>query len=179
MSNKINRELVLSDEINNSSIKSIIEQIIEINIEDDKNQKEIVGFERKPIKFFVNTNGGSIYSGLALIVVMNKSKTPIYTYCLGMCFSMGLPVFLNGIKRKASKYSTFMIHDAISYCYDKIKQIDEDLNESKRIRQIVIDIILEKTDITKKQIDEIIKKKENWYIDGNEAKKLKIVDEIL
>ena len=77
------RELLLSDSISQGSVKTIIENIFEIN-EDDREKEEIYkNWERKPIKLFINSYGGCVYDGLALIDVIKRSKTPVHTICVG------------------------------------------------------------------------------------------------
>ena len=88
------RDLLLSDRICQNSVKNIMEDIFEIN-EDDRRKEEIYkDWERKPIKLFINSYGGSVYDGLALIDVIKHSKTPVHTICVGSCMSMGFWIYL-------------------------------------------------------------------------------------
>ena len=83
----------------------IIQDIYEINEEDAKKQTV------EPIKLIINSSGGEIYSGLALIDVIDNSQTPIHTICHGSAMSMALMVYASGHRRIASKYATFMYHE--------------------------------------------------------------------
>ena len=72
------RTLLLSDRISQGSVKGIMDSILEINTDD--------------------SDGGSVYDGLALIDVIKNSKTPVHTICVGSCMSMALWIWLSGIK---------------------------------------------------------------------------------
>jgi ATP-dependent Clp protease protease subunit len=77
-------------DIETEIVNDIIHSIYEINEEDIKKQTA------DPIKLIINSAGGEIYSGLALIDVINTSLTPIHTICHGSAMSMGLIVFVAG-----------------------------------------------------------------------------------
>lgn len=76
------RKLLLSEEINAASVKAIIEKIMEINEDDDTKELDYRDWERKPIKLFINSFGGSVYDGLSLVDVIKQSKTTgTYDFC--------------------------------------------------------------------------------------------------
>ena len=79
----ISRIITLGD-IETEVVNDIIHSIYEINEEDIKKQTA------EPIKLIINSAGGEIYSGLALIDVISTSFTPIHTICHGSAMSMGL-----------------------------------------------------------------------------------------
>lgn len=112
-----NRHLYLYDEVKESTVKPLIEKIHEINFNDDKKDRETYGNGKrndKPIFLHINTPGGVVSQGLALIDTMNISKTPVHTVGTGMIASMGIPIFITGKKRMATEHAIFMFHD-ISY----------------------------------------------------------------
>ena len=69
------RKLLLSEDITSSSVKDIIKEIMEINHDDDEKEAEYKDWERKPIKLFINSFGGSVYDGLSLVDIIKQSKT--------------------------------------------------------------------------------------------------------
>lgn len=97
----LSRIITLGD-IETEIINDIIHSIYEINEEDVKKQTA------DPIKLIINSAGGEIYSGLALIDVINTSLTPIHTICHGSAMSMGLIVFVAGHHRTASPNASFI-----------------------------------------------------------------------
>ena len=113
------RDFLLSDRISQGAVKDIIKDIFEINFDDDEKEEIYKDWERKPIQLFINSYGGSVYDGLALIDVIKRSKTPVHTVCIGSCMSMALWVWLSGAKRFVGESTTLMFHDVPSVTLQK------------------------------------------------------------
>jgi ATP-dependent Clp protease protease subunit len=77
------RNIVLSSDITSSSVADIIESILDINTLDDEFEGDLQDYYREPIKLVVNSFGGSVYDGFALIAAIEHSKTPNHGYCYG------------------------------------------------------------------------------------------------
>lgn len=174
-----NRNLILGENVRQESVKTLIGNINAINTDDDLKQNEFNGFVREPINLIVNTYGGSIYDGLALMSAIELSKTPVHITCLGSAMSMGLPIVLSGHKRFAHRYSTFMYHQLSNAVWDKLEDVKQEVKEMERLEQLVDDIILKKTKITREQISKTKETRGEWYITSTEALELGIIDEIL
>lgn len=116
------RDLLLSDRISQGTVKDIIKDIFEINFDDDEKEEIYKDWERKPIQLFINSYGGSVYDGLALIDVIKRSKTPVHTVCIGSCMSMALWVWLSGAKRLVGESAKLMFHDVSLFAYDKTER---------------------------------------------------------
>jgi len=165
--------IYLTDDDGNNNIDEIIKSILEINEENE----EII--EPSPIKLYINSYGGDVYHFLGLIDVIIASKTPIHTYALGTVMSCALLVALVGHKRFAYKHSTFMYHQISLGDWDIAKNLEEDLIETKRLHKLIEEMVLNKTTITKEQIEDVHNHKRDWYISPGEALKYKIIDQIL
>lgn len=173
------RDLIISSDIDQTSVKTIIEQIIYINGYDDKQENEKKEYVRKPIRLIVDTYGGSVYSGFALIAAIEKSKTPVHTICLGKAMSMGFVIMLAGHKRFMHPLGTVMYHQIATGVWDKIEGIKQELEQVERLEKLGEGFILSHTKIRQKELDEVKKLKKEWYIGADEALKLGIIDEIL
>ena len=79
---RVYRNLVLSGEISEESAEKIIQHINDIN-EDDFGKDT-----RTPIQLKINSIGGSMYDGFAIIGAIDSSETPVYTYGYGAIMSM-------------------------------------------------------------------------------------------
>lgn len=68
----------------------------------------------EPITLMLNTPGGSVLSGLALLDSFSLSRTQINTTCFGLCASMGAVLVSSGMKgeRAITRYGRIMIHQA-------------------------------------------------------------------
>jgi ATP-dependent Clp protease protease subunit len=163
-------------EVNHENINDIISIIEEINYIDKDTKKE----EREAIKIIINTDGGNVYQGFGLIDCMDNSITPIHTICYGSALSMGLAILVSGHSRYAGKRATFMYHE-ISYelPYSKVETHKMEAKEGERMMGIYDNIILERTNITKKQLNSIKKHNKDWYFDSNEALTYGVIDQIL
>lgn len=66
----------------------------------------------KPIKMFINSPGGSVHAGLAIIDTMNTIESPVYTHVIGLAASMGAAILSAGEPgfRAAYPNSTIMLH---------------------------------------------------------------------
>jgi len=162
--------LYLTDQNEENNVDSIIKSILEVN-EFSKSSS--------PIKLYINSYGGDVYQFFGLIDVILASKTPVYTYTLGAAMSCALLVALAGHKRFAYKHSTFMYHQISLGEWDVAKNLEEDLIETKRLHKLIEEMVLNKTTITKEQIEDIHNHKKDWYISPGEALKYKIIDQII
>ena len=168
------RNLLLCDRISQNSIKNIIENIFEIN-EDDKQKAEIYNnWEREPIKLFINSYGGSVYDGLALIDVIKQSETPVHTICIGSCMSMAFWIWLSGENRLVGKRATLMFHDLASFVVGKTEGIKQELNEMTRLQNLLVDEITKKSMVKEETLKDYIIRKAEWYIPADEAIALKL-----
>lgn len=70
---------------------------------------------KKDITIYVNSPGGSVSAGLAIIDTMNYLKPDISTVCVGMAASMGAMILMSGArgKRFALPHSEVMIHQPL------------------------------------------------------------------
>ena len=92
------REIFISDRISQGSVRDVIKDIFDINADDDQKEKIYKDWERTPIKLFINSYGGSVYDGLALVDVIKRSRTPVHTICIGCCMRMVLWMWFGGRK---------------------------------------------------------------------------------
>jgi ATP-dependent Clp protease protease subunit len=152
-----------------------VENIFEIN-----EFNEYFDDPKAPIKLIINSPGGSVYDGFALIGIMETAEIPVHTYAYGQIMSMALPIFAAGDVRFCSPYTTFMYHN-ISWdsMYEKIEWHRQELKEGDRIQKMYNDILKKRTELPKAKMEETVKTKSEWYFGSTEAKKWKLVDHIL
>ena len=160
-------------EIDGITVNEVIQDIYEINDEDRKRQTV------EPIKLIINSFGGEVFSGLALIDVIDNSQTPIHTICHGTAMSMALIVFSAGHVRYASKYATFMYHEAAYEINGKVAFHKQELKETERIDKICDAYLISKTKFTQKVLQPHRERQSEWYFDVKTAQKYGLVDEIL
>ena len=79
------------------------------NMKDDEDGIPVE--ERKPIKVYIDSNGGCLDDTLTMIDAISMSKTPVWTICVGNAYSGGFFTFIAGHKRIAYPMSSFMFHE--------------------------------------------------------------------
>jgi ATP-dependent Clp protease protease subunit len=175
--------LFFTKQVDQSSIGELTQKIIEINQVDEHLKKiyNVYGltYNPEPIQVYIDSYGGYVYQCFGLLSVMERSQTPIHTIVTGCAMSVGFMILISGHKRFAHKLSTPLYHQVSSGAAGTVKEMEEKLEESKRLQKQLEDIVKEKTDITKKRLREIFDTKKDWYMTSEEALELNVVDEIL
>ena len=99
------RIIMLTEDVNQVTASSIVAQLLFLESEDPD----------KEISFYINSPGGSITDGMAIVDTMRYIKCPISTICVGMAASMGAVLLACGDKGKrfATPNSEIMIHQPL------------------------------------------------------------------
>ena len=99
------RIIMLTEDVNHVTASSIVAQLLFLESEDPD----------KEISFYINSPGGSITDGMAIVDTMRYIKCPISTICIGMAASMGAVLLACGDKGKrfATPNSEIMIHQPL------------------------------------------------------------------
>jgi ATP-dependent Clp protease protease subunit len=175
----VKREFSLNDEVKSSTIKDIIAGILEVNKYDDEQEEKVVGYKREPIKIVVDTFGGHVYDGFGLVATIDSSRTPVHTYCYSKAMSMGFIIFASGHWRFAHPLATFMYHELSKSTGGFLKDIEESMEESRRLQSVYDTYIGSVTNIPQALMDKTKNSKTNWFISATEAKKYGLVDKLL
>lgn len=89
-----------------------------------------------PVQLLINSPGGQVDVGWAIIDTMNFIRLPVYTIAVGYVCSMAADIFVNGDVRTAGEHSTLMIHQhstgAIGKYSDMIAAAEGDRIEHER-----------------------------------------------
>lgn len=170
------RKILLSENISASSVKSVIEKIMDINHDDDCKEADYKDWERKPIQLFINSFGGSVYDGLSLVDIIKQSKTPVHTISIGSSMSMGFWIYLAGHKRYVGENATLMFHDISTCVWDKVEGIKQELSECLRLQKIICSEVTSTSLVKQETLNDYLTHKAEWYIPADEAIKLKLAD---
>lgn len=173
------RIFYLSDDIDHNTIAQINFNILSILEDDDKNEKEKCNYERKPIRIYINSDGGNVYDMWSLIDIMLNSKTPIYTYCTGYALSAAFNIFLAGTKRFVSEHATLMYHQISCWRSGKYQDIVEDRTEMDLIQNNIENYIKSRCSIKSEMLNDNRVHKKNWYIHPNEAIALGVATDLI
>jgi len=177
------RSLYLAAQVNQKSMNDLTKAILEINDADRHLEKlyPVYGLEytAAPIKIYIDSYGGAVYQSLGLIGVIETSATPVHTIATGAAMSAGFMILISGHHRVAYRHSTPLYHQVSTGFWGKVKDMEESLEETKRIQKKIEEMTLERTNISKKKLKEVLKNKIDWFMTAQEALTLGVVDEVL
>lgn len=99
------RIIFLGEEVNQATASLVVAQLLFLESEDPD----------KEIHLYINSPGGSITDGMAIVDTMNYVKCPVSTNCIGMAASMGAVLLACGSKGKryATPNAEIMIHQPL------------------------------------------------------------------
>ena len=174
-----NRIIYFSNDVDNWSVSQACFNIDCWNAYDDADEKKLANPTRQPIHLYINTKGGDVYDMWALVDVIEKSKTPVYTYCNGYAMSAGFLIYLAGHKRFASRHANFMYHQIYMRRSDKYQDLVDNREQDDYLQDELEKYVMERTKITKESIEKLRNTKTDMYIHLDEAIDLGIVTDRL
>lgn len=164
------RIVFLGEDVNPHTANLVIAQLLFLAHEDPK----------KDIKLYINSPGGSVYDGLAIIDTMNYIQPDVQTIGIGLQASMGAMLLSSGTKGKrfVLPNSRIMIHQP-SYGSPQSKVTDQEieLKEGLLLKKLLIEMLAKNTGQDIKKVEKDMDR-DNW-MSAEEAKKYGIIDEII
>ncbi|HEX6171002.1 MAG TPA: ATP-dependent Clp protease proteolytic subunit [Chitinophagaceae bacterium] len=156
---------------------------------DDKSAKEVVSKfllldADKPgeeIKFYINSPGGVVTSGMVMYDTMRMMKSPVSTICMGLAASMGSILLSGGVKGKRFIYphGEVMIHQPSLGGH--IRGVSADLEiqavQTKKVKEIGAKILAQNCGKTMEQVMKDFDR--DYWMDAKEAIEYGIVDGIV
>ena len=118
--------------------------------------------ERKPIKIYIDSCGGSLTDTFTMIDAIKMSKTPVWTIAVGCAYSGGFFTFISGHKRFAYPRASFLFHEGSTGTSGTSSQFENYTVFYKRQLEQLKDVVLENTNITEDEY-RTIKKDDIWY----------------
>lgn len=177
------RNLYLPSQVDQASMNDLTKNIILINEHDDFLKKMYgiysINYVPNPIKMYIDSYGGAVYQCLGLLGVMEKSETPIHTIVTGAAMSCGFMILISGHKRFGYVHSTPLYHQVSTGFMGKIQDLEEKIVETRRLQKKIESITLDRTKITKKKLEKVLRNKVDWFMTAEEALSLGVIDEIL
>ena len=186
------RTITIFNDVEEDTMATAIEKIFQINQEDEAWKRNLCsvmdmsGIKFDPtsidmphIQMLLSTYGGCVYDGLSLYDAIKNSKTEVDITCFGKIMSMGIVLLLAAKTRKAYRNTTFMIHEGSSGAIGKVSDMEDSIDESKRLNDIYFGIIESETKIPKAKLDEIRKRRKDWYFTAEEALEYGLITEII
>lgn len=164
------RVIFLSDEIDSDVCAIVKAQLLYLESESDED-----------IKIYIDSPGGSVYSGLGLLDVMDYVSPDIVTINTGLAASMGAVILCAGAKgkRKALKRSRTMIHQPLGFggWMQQASDMEIEAKEINSLKKELYEIISERTG---QSYDRVSKDGDrDYWMTAADAKKYGMIDEII
>ena len=163
------RIIMLSGEVNDQMANSVIAQLFFLDAQDSE----------KDIYLYINSPGGVITSGLAMLDTMNFIKSDVQTIAIGMAASMASVLLAGGTKGKrfALPNSTILIHQPSGGAQGQQTEIEIAAEEILKTRKKMNQILADATGQTVEQIKKDTER--DHYMSAQEAKDYGLIDDIL
>ena len=132
----------------------------------------------KDIDFYINSPGGSVSAGLAILDTMNYIKPDVATVCVGIAASMGALLLSSGQKGKrfALPNAEVMIHQPLGGVEGQATEIEITARHILATRDRLNNILAKNTGQTLAKISQDVDR--DYFMTAEEAKKYGIVDQI-
>jgi ATP-dependent Clp protease protease subunit len=168
----LDRIIFLGTEVNDTVANLLIAQMLFLEQADPE----------APVHFYINSPGGSVYSGLGIYDIMQHIKCPVYTYCVGLAASMGSLLLTAGTKghRHCLPHSRIMIHQPLGGARGQATDIKIQAEEILDLKSQLIDIYVKHSsnsettfEVVEKSID-----RDN-YLGPEKALKMGLIDNVI
>lgn len=162
------RIIFINGEINDSLSNLVISELLYLD-----------SLNKNDIDIYINSPGGSVTSGLAIIDTMNFIKSDVRTIVTGMAASMASLILASGEKGKrcSLKNSEVMIHQPLGNTSGQATDI---LIQAKRIenkKKLLNKMLSTLTGQTLKKVE--LDTERDTYLDSSKALEYGIIDSII
>jgi ATP-dependent Clp protease protease subunit len=133
----------------------------------------------KDISLYINSPGGSVYSGLAIYDTMQFIKPDVQTICVGIAMSMGALLLAGGAdgKRMSLPNSKILIHQVSSAFQGQATDIEIHAKEIIDVRRRLDEILAKHT---KQDLEKVAKDTErDYFMSADEAKEYNLIDRVI
>lgn len=163
------RIIFLGEEVNAHTANVIVAQLLHLANEDPN----------KDIHFYINSPGGSVYDGLAILDTMNFIKPDVATYGVGLQASFGAVLLAAGAKGKRHMLpnSRVMMHQPHGGSKGQITDQEISLREGLALKELLIDEMAKNTGQKRDKVKSDMER--DFWMNAKEAKKYGIIDEVL
>ena len=163
------RIVFVGGEIDDDMANAIIAQLLFLQSQDPE----------KEVSMYINSPGGSVTAGLAILDTMRMVKCPVATYCVGQAASMGAILLASGEKgrRFALPHARIMVHQPWGGAQGKASDIEITAREILRLKDMLNGILAEASGRTLESV--VNDTDRDHFMSADEAKAWGIVDKVL
>lgn len=135
--------------------------------------------DNRDINLYINSPGGSVLDGLAIIDTMDFIDSKVSTSCIAMAASMGAVLLAHGEqgKRIVLPHSRVMIHQVSSANRGTYSDMKIEMEQTLRCRNDVYTILAKDMNKSFEEVEQLCDRN-NWFI-GQEAVDIGLADKVL
>ena len=163
------RKVFLWGEVDDSSAKHVVNRLMYLESKDPG----------KEIKFYINSPGGMVTSGMSIYDTMQMISSPVTTVCMGLAASMGSLLLSGGEKGQRYMFPNgrVMIHQpSMGFIQGQASDIQITTEQILKTREIIAKIL---ADNCGKKYDQVFKDfNRDYWMDAEESLEYGIVDKI-
>ncbi len=163
------RIIFLGTPIDDQVANLVVAQLLHLESEDPE----------KDISIYINSPGGSIYSGLAIYDTMNFVKPDIATMCVGVAMSMGSLLLAGGTKGKRAVLpnSRILIHQPSAGFEGQSTDIEIHAREILKVRERIDEIYAEHTGRSQEEVRRDMER--DRFFNAEQALEYGLIDRVL
>ena len=161
--------IFVGSDIDDDVANLVIAQLLFLEAEDPE----------KDIQLYINSPGGSVTSGLAILDTMRYIRPNVSTLCIGQAMSMGAVLLAAGEKGKrlALPNSRIMLHQPHGGIQGTASDIEIHTREILRLRGCIVDLLASYTGKSPEEINDDADR--DFVLTANEAVEYGIVDQVI
>ena len=163
------RIVFVGGEIDDDTANAVVAELLFLQAQDAE----------KEVSMYINSPGGSVTAGLAILDTMKMVKCPVATYCVGQAASMGAILLASGAKgrRFALPHARIMVHQPWGGAQGKASDIEITAREILRLKDVLNGILAEAAG---KTVEAVVQDTDrDHFMSAEEAKAWGIVDTVL
>lgn len=167
--------------------KLLKDRIIILNGEIDDNTSNVViaellyldSINNKDISLYINSNGGSVTSGMAIYDTMNFIKSDVSVICIGIAASMAAFLLSSGTKGKryALPNAEIMIHQPLGGAKGQATEIQIAAERIIKLKHKMNELLSKNTNNPIEKIEKDTER--DYFMSTIEAKEYGIIDKII
>ncbi len=163
------RIVFVGGEIDDDMANAVVAQLLFLQAQDP----------RKAVAMYINSPGGSVTAGLAILDTMRMVKCPVATYCVGQAASMGAVLLAAGERgrRYALPHARIMVHQPWGGAQGRASDIEITAREILRLKDTLNSILAEAAGKTLEAVTNDTDR--DHFMSAEEAKAWGIVDKVL
>ena len=162
------RIIFIGGEIRMEMANTIIAQLLFLDSENNKD-----------IKVYINSPGGNVYPGMAIIDTMKHVKSDVSTVAVGLAASMGATILAAGTKGKrfALPNTKILIHQPLGGVEGSAKDVEISVQELLKAKEDLFKYLAKWTGQKKSKIEKDADR--DFWMSAKEAKEYGLIDKVI